>query len=116
MNLPTERSEEDFFEVICYMISSAANLPRETKAYGPFRLIDAASRLVTVLENNGVQSTRLEVLRSKIDKMKYGVMVDVEQFNQALQDLVVDLVPLMDMPPLPQESHGSEPTPKAVGD
>lgn len=116
MNLPTERLEADFFEVICYMITSAANLPRETKAYGPFRLIDAASRLVAVLEGNGVQSARLETVRAEIEEMKYSVMTDVDQFSRALQGLVVDLVPLMDTPPLPQGPYGSEPARKAAGD
>jgi hypothetical protein len=48
--------------------------------------------------------------------MKYSVMTDEEQFNQALQGLVVDLVPLMDMLPFSQASHGSEPARKAAED
>jgi hypothetical protein len=116
VNWPTEHLEADFFEVICYMVTSAANLTRETKAYGPFRLVDAVSRLINVLEKNGVQSTRLGTIRAKIEEMKYSVMTDEEQFNQALQGLVVDLVPLMDMLPFSQASHGSEPAWKAAED
>lgn len=106
MSLPAERLEADLFEVICYMVTSAANLVRETKAYGPFRLIDAVSRLITALEDSGVRSARLETIRAEIEQGKYAVMTDEEQFDRILQGLVVDLVPLMDTPPLAQGSKG----------
>ncbi|GAH77892.1 unnamed protein product, partial [marine sediment metagenome] len=37
-----DKLEKEVFELICYMLISAKNLDRETKMYGPFRLVDAA--------------------------------------------------------------------------
>ncbi len=99
MDKPLDRLEDDLFQVICYMVTSAANLLQETKAYGPFRLVDATSRLITVLENSGVKSARLEGIRTFIELEKYAVMTDEVRFNRFLQQLVLDLVPMMDQPP-----------------
>jgi hypothetical protein len=82
------------------MITSAANLPREPKTYGSFRILDAASRLITVLKDNDIQSVRLNTIGAEIEEKKYVVMTDEEKFNQILQDLVLDLVPLIAMSPL----------------
>ncbi|GAG33178.1 unnamed protein product, partial [marine sediment metagenome] len=41
--------ERGIFELLCYMIVSARNLEQETKMYGPFRLVDTASRLIEIL-------------------------------------------------------------------
>lgn len=93
-----ERLEDQVFEVICYMVTSAANLVRETKAYGPLRLLDASSRLITVLENNGVSSGRLDTLRSKIEQGRAAVMTDESAFEKMLEGLVLDIVNLMEAP------------------
>jgi hypothetical protein len=53
--------EPKAFELVCYMVTSACNLLNENRLYGPFRLIDAASRLITLLEEEGVRSKRLGV-------------------------------------------------------
>jgi len=42
--------EPKVFELISYMVTSACTLLNENRLYGPFRLIDAASRLITLLE------------------------------------------------------------------
>lgn len=99
MDRTLDRLEDDLFQVICYMVTSAANLLQETRAYGPFRLIDATSRLITALENSGVRSARLEGIRTFIEQEKYTVMTDEVRFNRFLQQLVLDLVPMMDQPP-----------------
>lgn len=98
MSLCAERLESQVFEVICYMVTSAANLLIETKAYGPLRLLDAASRLIAVLEDNGVRSERLESIRSGIEKGKLQVMTDEKAFEKTLEGLVLSLVNLMERP------------------
>ena len=99
MDRTLDHLEDDLFQVICYMVTSAANLLQETKAYGPFRLVDATSRLITALENSGVRSARLEGIRTFIELEKYAVMTDEVRFHRFLQQLVLDLVPMMDQPP-----------------
>ncbi len=58
--------ETKAFELVCYMVTSACNLLNENKLYNPFRLLDAASRLITILEEEGVESKRLREIRERI--------------------------------------------------
>jgi hypothetical protein len=81
--------EARVFDLIGYMTSSARNLIDETPLYGPFRLVDAASRLIAILEQSGVQSPRLSALREEIDAGKYSVTASPEDFKTFL-DAVVD--------------------------
>lgn len=87
--------EPKVFELICYMVTSACNLLNENRLYGPFRLVDATSRLITLLEDEGVESDRLKEIRERIIAGQYSVMEDEKIFADFLQDLVLSLVPLM---------------------
>ena len=84
--------EERVFELVGYMVTSGRNLLTETPLYGPFRLVDAASRLISMLEEEGVGSDRLQAMRTGIDAGKYSVMSDVEEFESFLDSLVDTLV------------------------
>jgi len=85
--------EAKIFDLIGYMTSSARNLMDETPLYGPFRLVDAASRLIAILEEAGVESPRLASLRHEIDQGKYSVTAtpaELKTFLDALVDRFVD--------------------------
>lgn len=84
--------EERVFELVGYMVTSGRNLLNETPLYGPFRLVDAASRLISILEEEGIGSDRLQAMRTEIDAGKYSVMSDVEEFESFLDSLVDTLV------------------------
>ncbi len=88
--------EREFFELVCYMVTSARNLIQETKLYGPFRLIDAVSRLIDIIEKLGLKSPRLETIQRQIEEGKYKVMETEEEFTAFLENLVMSLVPLME--------------------
>lgn len=87
--------EPRVFELVCYMVTSACNLVNENRLYGPFRLVDATSRLITLMEAEGVESDRLQEIRKRIVAGQYSVMEDEQAFADFLQDLVLSLVPLM---------------------
>lgn len=91
-----EQIEQEFFELICYMVTSARNLISENRLYGPFRLLEAASRLLDIVEKLNVKSARLEAIKKQIEDGKYSVMESEEKFTRFLEDLVMALVPLMD--------------------
>jgi hypothetical protein len=91
-----ETFKEQIFGLVCYMLASACNLVNETKSYGPFRLIDAATRLITVLSENNISSPSLEKIRGKIERRKYKVMEDESQFSTFLDDLVLYTVSLIE--------------------
>ena len=87
---------EQIFELVCYMLTSASDLIDETKSYGPLRLIDSASRLITVLSKNDVSSPSLEKIREKIEDGKLKAMGDDSEFGSFLNALVLYTVELMD--------------------
>jgi len=88
--------EREFFELVCYMVTSARNLIPENKLYGPFRLIDAVSRLIDIIQKLGLKSTRLQAIQRQIEEGKYKVMETEEEFTAFLENLVMSLVPLME--------------------
>jgi len=89
----TDRPVEDrLFELVGYMVTSARNLLDETPLYGPFRLVDAASRLVSILETQGLASGRLLAMQGAIDAGKYSVMREESEFAGYLDGLVDKLI------------------------
>jgi len=91
-----ESLERKIFDLVGYMATSGRNLIDETPLYGPFRLVDAASRLIEILEQEGIGSSRLSTLREHIDAGKYSVMVDAEEFKNYLDGIVDAVVDHMD--------------------
>jgi len=86
------RLEQKVFELVGYMVTSGRNLIDETPLYGPFRLVDAASRLITILEEEGVASSRLATIQEEIDNGKYSVMNSKQEFTSFLDSIVDVLV------------------------
>lgn len=84
--------DKQIFALICYMVTSARNLVRETKMYGPFRLIDACGRLIGILEQMGTSSEFLSKVKAQIETNKYAVISDEKAFVDFLDELVLDLV------------------------
>ena len=87
-----DKLEKEIFELICYMLISARNLDQETKMYGPFRLVDAASKLIEILEKNEIYDEFLSQARTIIEANKYKVMTDKEEFLSFLDDLALKMV------------------------
>lgn len=97
MNTPKKNElEQEFFELVCYMVTSARNLIPENRLYGPFRLIDAVSRLIDTIQKLDLNSPRLQAIQKQIEEGKYTVMESEEDFTVFLENLVMALVPLME--------------------
>lgn len=84
--------EAQVFELVSYMTVSARNLLEEPARYGPFRLVDSASRLIDILKSQGLASERLEGLQAKIEGGKYSAMGPEEEYKAFLEGLVSFLV------------------------
>ena len=80
------------FELVSYMSVSARNLLEEPARYGPFRLVDAASRLVDILKEHGLENEALLRVQAKIDAGKYDAMGTEAAFEQFLESVVLLLV------------------------
>ncbi len=82
--------KSDFFNLLAFLVTSARNCVEEPKLYGPFRLIDGASRLIGILEGAGIADEFFIGIRKKIDGGKYSVMSDKDKFIKFLDDLTLD--------------------------
>ena len=88
--------EGKMFGLISYMIVSARNLLEEPALYGPFRLVDAASRLITILGEVGISSDRLRTLQDQIEAGKYSAMGTEDEFKSFLESTVYTVVDTID--------------------
>jgi hypothetical protein len=82
-------SEDEAFELLVFLITSARGCVDEPKLYGTFRLVDAASKLVGfVLEDHPEQSEGfLRDLKQEIDEKKLSLMADQEGYIEFLGDI-----------------------------
>ena len=94
--MDSDALEARIFDLIGYMATSGRNLLDETPLYGPFRLVDAASRLIHILKEAGIASSRLSIIQERIDEGKYSVMADTKQFSGFLDSVVDTIVDHMD--------------------
>lgn len=85
-----EKRRHDFLKLFCYIVTSARGLLEEPQTYGPLRLLDCVSRLITLLDNKGLADEFLKKELLKIDDSKYLVMQDLERFTAFLDEVVID--------------------------
>ena len=78
------------FELLGYMLTSARGLIDEPPLYGPFRLLDGASRLCGFLDDVAGYGDFYSSLKEKIDERKFLVMTDTEEFVKLLDEAVLD--------------------------
>ena len=88
MDRETINRQEETFNLIAYMISSARGLYDEPPDYGSFRLLDAAGRLLEILDNSGELDPFLKHLKEEIDAEREGSMDDARQ-RQNLERWVI---------------------------
>lgn len=86
-----ERFKNGLFELFSFLIASASGCVKEPKLYGPLRLIDGASRLIVILEKEGLTDEFLLRMRKKIEDKRYTVMSSKDEFTKFLNDLTLDL-------------------------
>jgi hypothetical protein len=81
---------EYLFELALFLATSARNCIEEPPLYGPFRLLDALSRL-TDFPKHATELSEDEFLKEVkafVDEKKFLVTSDVEGFKKATDELV----------------------------
>jgi hypothetical protein len=75
-------------ELISFLLSSAEITIKEPIHYGPLRLVDAVSRMIGFMEDNGAvqEGEYLASLKDEIDVKKQWVMWDKPAFNNFLRE------------------------------
>ncbi len=83
-------AEERLFDILVFLATSARGCIDEPPLYGPFRLVDALSRLIDVYGHvPGLKKDPfLTEIKAEIDGKKFLVMSDPEGFKRFLDELV----------------------------
>src|SRR5262249_44415226 len=75
----------DQFRMALYLVASARDCLDEPLIYGPFRMIEGVSRL---LSDRAPADAFLTDMKTQIDQQKYNVMADREAFGRWLDELL----------------------------
>lgn len=86
-------TEEELYELLSFLVSSAHLLVNEPEHYGSFRLIDAACRLIGfALESGRLEDDQfLREFKENADRGKLLMMTDEDGFLQFLEDATRDV-------------------------
>jgi len=81
---------EYLFEIAVFLATSARNCIEEPPLYGPFRLLDALSKLVDLPKYaEGLdEDPFLYEIKGIVDEKKLLVMYSVEEFTKAIEEIV----------------------------
>jgi hypothetical protein len=90
---PKLLSEEDLYEMLAFLFSSAHLLVNEPHLYGTIRLLDAASRLMGfALDGTQLQDDQfLRKLKKDLDERKFLLVTDEEAYCQYLGELTLTI-------------------------
>jgi hypothetical protein len=90
MTRNTSDGNEYLFELALFLATSARNCIEEPPLYGPFRLLDALSRLADLPKHTTGLSEDifLKEVKAFVDEKKFLVTSDVEGFKKAADELV----------------------------
>jgi hypothetical protein len=75
--------------LVGYLLTSAHGLYGEPKGYGPFRLMDAAGRVLAIMEAQGLRDPFLEGLESDIAAELFSHSDD-DQLKSKLDEFCMD--------------------------
>jgi hypothetical protein len=84
-------SEEQALALLAHLVSSADICRFEPHFYGTFRLVDAASRLIASLLENGCEDAWLRDFHADIERKKTWMMWDREAYFAFLPDAAREL-------------------------
>jgi hypothetical protein len=84
--------EDEHFQLLAFLLTSARGCIDEPPIYGPLRLIDAADKLISMLmEKYRGESKEFQEIRKKIEKARNLVLTNEEEFTRTLDELVRSL-------------------------
>ncbi|MBV9325850.1 MAG: hypothetical protein JO352_18935 [Chloroflexi bacterium] len=82
-------TEEQAYELLAFLVCSADVCAFEPHYYGTFRLLDAASRLMGCMLDNGANDSRawLETFKQEVDGKKLWMLSDRDAYFAFLGDV-----------------------------
>lgn len=89
-------NRNEVLKMLTYIVTSARGCVEEPTIYGPFRLVDTASKMYYMLKKNGLlDDDEIAKVIDKIDEKKYSCMTDEQEFISMMDEVIEDLVVVM---------------------
>lgn len=82
--------KDELTALVIFLLASAHGLYEEPASYAPFRLLDAAGRLIEAMEKHGMDISRLEEAKRGIDEQRFKSM-DSESLRPFLNEILIEL-------------------------
>lgn len=83
--------EDEHFQLLAFLITSARGCVDEPPIYGPLRLIDAAEKIISLIMKKYGEVQELQEMRKKIGEARNLVVTNEEEFTKVLDELVIGL-------------------------
>jgi hypothetical protein len=83
-----EPLRDELLLLVGFLLTSAHGLLDEPQSYGPARLLEAAGRLLDMMEEQGLIDDALRRVKGEIDDERFGPM-DEEGFPERLNRLAL---------------------------
>jgi len=87
--------KDKHFQLLAFLITSARGCVDEPVLYGPLRLVDAASRLIDIMEDEGKSNDEISKLKELIEEKRDLVMCNEEEFIRFLEGLSKELAKII---------------------
>lgn len=84
----TEPLRDELLLLVGFLLTSAHGLLDEPQSYGPTRLLDAAGRVLDMMDEQGLIDDSLRGIKAQIDEERFGPM-DEEGFPDRLDQLAL---------------------------
>jgi hypothetical protein len=84
----TDDLTSDLLLLVGFLLTSAHGLVDEPKSYGPTRLLDAAGRVLAMMDERGMLDGSLREIRAEIDR-ELSASMDQERLLSKLDELAL---------------------------
>ncbi len=84
----TDDLTNDLLLLVGFLLTSAHGLVNEPKSYGPTRLLDAAGRVLAMMDERGMLEGSLREIRAEIDS-ELSASMDQERLLAKLDELAL---------------------------
>lgn len=99
-----ESLHRDLFLLVGYLLTSAHGLYDEPPGYGPFRLMDAAGRLLGIMKSHSMADPFLAQLVGAIEAERFGSSSD-QELRATLDNLCLQFAQELKQHLAPQEEQ-----------
>ncbi len=86
------REDDSFYELLCYLATSARESMDEPKVYGSFRLIETLGKLIDIIEDREEIEGSYTEIKDKIEDNKDLAFEDEGDFKEVLDEIVLLLL------------------------